>query len=211
MPKSIVSSPVIKRLPRYFRFLGELERNGIVRISSRELSERMGFTASQIRQDLNCFGGFGQQGYGYNVPELRAAISRILGIDAGNPTVLIGAGNLGKALTVHMDFNKRGFKLIGIFDKDPQICGTVISELPVMPIEKLESFCEKNNPVCAILCIPKTAAEKLIQRLTDCGIKAFWNFSHYDIRAVDGIVVENVHLSDSLMTLAYGLNNPPEK
>ena len=110
-----------------------------------------------------------------------------------------------------MDFNKRGFKLIGIFDKDPQICGTVISELPVMPIEKLESFCEKNNPVCAILCIPKTAAEKLIQRLTDCGIKAFWNFSHYDIRAVDGIVVENVHLSDSLKTLAYGLNNPPEK
>lgn len=211
MPKSIVSSPVIKRLPRYYRFLGELERNGIIRISSRELSERMGFTASQIRQDLNCFGGFGQQGYGYNVPELRTAIGKILGIDAENPTVLIGAGNLGKALTVHMDFSKRGFKLVGIFDNDPLICNTIISGLPVLPIDKFEAFCEKHNPVCAILCIPKSAAEKLVPKLVKCGIKAFWNFSHYDFRTSENIIVENVHLSDSLMTLAYGLNNPVDK
>ncbi len=211
MPKSLVSSQVIKRLPRYYRFLGELERNGTIRISSRELSQRMGFTASQIRQDLNCFGGFGQQGYGYNVPELRKAIGRILGIDAANPTVLIGAGNLGKALTVHIDFNTRGFKLVGIFDNDPKICTTQISGLPVMNIDTIESFCESNKPVCAILCIPKTAAEKLVPRLIKCGITAFWNFSHYDLTTTENIIVENVHLSDSLMTLAYGLNNADDK
>ncbi|MBE6845211.1 MAG: redox-sensing transcriptional repressor Rex [Ruminococcus sp.] len=207
MSKPLVSAQVIKRLPRYYRFLGELERIGTVRISSRELSQKMGFTASQIRQDLNCFGGFGQQGYGYNVMDLRRAIGGILGIGASNPTVLIGAGNLGKALTVHMDFSKRGFKLVGIFDKDPKICNTQISGLPVMNIDMLESFCAKSKPVCAILCIPKMAAEKLVPCLIKCGIKAFWNFSHYDLRTTENVIVENVHLSDSLMTLAYGLNN----
>ncbi len=207
MSKALVSSQVIKRLPRYYRFLGELEAKGTVRISSRELSQKMGFTASQIRQDLNCFGGFGQQGYGYNVPELRSTIGKILGIDAENPTVLIGAGNLGKALTVHIDFSKRGFKLVGIFDNSADICGRVISGVTVTHIDKLEEFCNKNKPVCAILCIPKTAAENLMPRLIKCGIKAFWNFSHSDLAVNDDIIVENVHLSDSLMTLAYGLNN----
>lgn len=210
MSKAIVSSQVIKRLPRYYRFLGELEKQGTVRISSRELSQKMGFTASQIRQDLNCFGGFGQQGYGYNVPELRSTIAKILGIDAVNPTVLIGAGNLGKALTVHMNFSKRGFKLVGIFDIDSDICGSMISGLTVTHIDKLEEFCSKNKPVCAILCIPKVAAENLLPRLIQCGIRAFWNFSHSDLAVSDDIVIENVHLSDSLMTLAYGINNLKE-
>ncbi len=207
MPKSSISSQVIKRLPRYYRFLGELELKGTIRISSRELSQKMGFTASQIRQDLNCFGGFGQQGYGYNVPELRNTIGEILGINAANPIILIGAGNLGKALTVHMDFARIGFKLIGIFDNSPEICGKVISDIAVTHIEKMEEFCIKNRPVCAILCIPKTAAEKIVPRLVKCGIKAFWNFSHSELNVSDDIIVENVHLSDSLMTLSYGINN----
>lgn len=210
MSKTIVSSQVIKRLPRYYRFLGELEKQGTIRISSRELSQKMGFTASQIRQDLNCFGGFGQQGYGYNVSELRNTIGKILGIDAENPTVLIGAGNLGKALTVHMNFSKRGFKLVGVFDIASDICGSVISGLTVTHIDKLEEFCMKNKPICAILCIPKTAAEKIVPKLVKCGVRAFWNFSHYDLAVDKNIAVENVHLSDSLMTLAYGINNLDE-
>lgn len=210
MPKFSVSLPVIKRLPRYYRFLGELERNGIIRISSRELSQKMGLTASQIRQDLNCFGGFGQQGYGYNVSELKKAIGDILGIHAGNKTILIGAGNLGKAVTVHIDFLSIGFKLVGIFDRNPDIFGKVISGLSVKSIDKLEDFCKENNPVCAVLCIPKTAAEKLVPRLISNGIKGFWNFSHYDFNGTENITVENVHLTDSLMTLAYGLNNSNE-
>lgn len=148
MSKSLVSSPVIKRLPRYYRFLGELDRQGIIRISSRELSERMGVTASQIRQDLNCFGGFGQQGYGYNVKELHAAIAEILGINAGNKTILIGAGNLGSAIASHIDFNKKGFRLIGIFDSNPEKNGQIIAKNTVMNIVELEKFCKKNNPVC---------------------------------------------------------------
>lgn len=211
MSKFLVSSPVIKRLPRYYRFLGELERQDVIRISSRELSQRMGLTASQIRQDLNCFGGFGQQGYGYNVKELRTAIGEILGINAGNKIILIGAGNLGKAVTVHIDFPKRGFKLIGIFDNDPQIFGNVISGLPVKNINELEKFCKVHNPVCAVLCVPKTAAEELVPQLINNGIKAFWNFSHYDFAKTENIIVENVHLADSLMTLAYGLNNPNDE
>ncbi|MGN1481557.1 redox-sensing transcriptional repressor Rex [Porcipelethomonas sp.] len=213
MSKSLVSSPVIKRLPRYYRFLGELERQGIVRISSRELSEMMGLTASQIRQDLNCFGGFGQQGYGYNVKELHSVISRILGIDAGNKTILIGAGNLGKAIASHIDFNKRGFRLIGIFDSNPEKCGKIISNLKISNMNTIESFCRSNHPVCAVLCIPKDAAKEIAPKLIELGIKGFWNFSHYDFAVDSGkkIIVENVHLTDSLMTLAYGLNNTDEE
>lgn len=205
--KHSVSASVIKRLPRYFRFLGELDRQGFTRISSRELSEKMGITASQIRQDLNCFGGFGQQGYGYNVKALQAEIGKILGLEANNKTILLGAGNLGKAIASHLDFNKRGFDLIGAFDNNSEICGTVISGLKITHVDLLEDFCKENHPIAAVLCIPKTAAPDIANKLVSYGIKAFWNFSHYDLKIdYEDIVVENVHLGDSLMVLSYGLH-----
>ena len=210
MAKDSISHSVIRRMPRYYRFLGELERQGMIRISSRELAERMGLTASQIRQDLNCFGGFGQQGYGYNVTELHAQIGKILGLHAGNKTMLIGVGNLGKAIAQHIDFEKRGCKLIGIFDSNHALCGKQIAGVTVDPIENLEAFCAANHPVMAVLCIPKTAAHDLAHQLVKLGVRAFWNFSHYDLRLEheqEQIIVENVHLGDSLMTLAYGLQH----
>lgn len=208
MSKNTASNSVIRRLPRYYRFLGELENQGIVRISSRELSERMGLTASQIRQDFNCFGGFGQQGYGYNVSDLHYEIGKILGVDKPKPLILLGAGNLGKAIASHMDFRKRGFELIGIFDSNPEIKGTVIGDVKVSDKNELEQFCKDNKPVAAVLCIPKSAAAEEAYRLVSYGIHAFWNFSHYDLKiALKNVVVENVHLGDSLMTLSYGLNS----
>jgi len=205
----MISSPVIKRLPRYYRFLGELEKQGVIRISSRELSEKMGLTASQIRQDLNCFGGFGQQGYGYNVQELHEAIGKIIGIASDTRTVIIGAGNLGSAIAMHIDFKKAGFSLIGIFDSDPEKTGQIIAGIPVAQMNLIESFCNENKPECAVLCIPKESAEEIVDKLIRLGIKAFWNYSHYDINVDgrEGILVQNVHLSDSLMTLSYGLHN----
>ena len=208
MPKSDkISNSVIRRLPRYYRFLGELLSEGITRISSHSLAERMNVTASQIRQDLNCFGGFGQQGYGYNVSELREEIGSILGVDRGSKAVLIGAGNLGRAIAVHIDYKKYGCKLCGIFDADRRLSGTLLGQLTVRPVSELETFCERNSPQIAILCIPKESAREVCSRLARCGIKAFWNFSHYDIMQEDlpGVVVENVHLGDSLMSLNYKL------
>lgn len=209
MAGSVISAQVIRRLPRYYRFLGELEKQGTVRISSRELSEKIGLTASQIRQDLNCFGGFGQQGYGYNVKELHAAIGEILGINAGNKTILIGAGNLGAAIASHIDFRKRGFELIGIFDNNPEKVGRMLSGVVVSHTDGLESFCMENSPVCAALCIPKSAAQDIADKLAKLGIRGFWNFSHYDLKlnCNENIVVENVHLADSLMTLAYEIRD----
>jgi redox-sensing transcriptional repressor len=208
MSKNTISNSVIRRLPRYYRFLGELESNGYVRISSRELSEKMGLTASQIRQDFNCFGEFGQQGYGYNVSDLRGEIGHILGLDKLTPMILLGAGNLGKAIASHIDFHNKGFDLIGAFDTNADIIGKEIGELTVRDIEELESFCKDNKPVAAILCVPTTAAGKMVDILIGCGIKAFWNFTHYDMRiGRKGIAVENVHLGDSLTTLSYGLNS----
>lgn len=209
MPKSEkISKSVIRRLPRYYRFLGELIKEGTNKISSRELADRMMLTASQIRQDLNCFGGFGQQGYGYNVAELRKEIGLILGVDKSRRTILIGAGNLGHAVSVHLNFEKYGFKLSGIFDSDKSVIGTTLGELTVSDIETLEAFCKDNNPEIAVLCIPKTAAPAICEKLIGLGVKAFWNFSHYDINFdYDNIVVENVHLGDSLLALGYGINN----
>lgn len=208
MSKNSVSNSVIRRLPRYYRFLGELEKNGIVRISSRELSEKMILTASQIRQDFNCFGGFGQQGYGYNVSELREKIGEILGVKAANSAIMIGAGNLGRAIASHMNFSERGFKLIGIFDSNPKLSGTKIGELTVQDSIELERFCIENSPVAAVLCIPKDAAADIANKLESYGVRAFWNFSHYDLRTDHSdVIVENVHLGDSLMTLSYGLNS----
>ena len=209
MSKSInISNSVIRRLPRYYRFLGELEDQGISKISSRELSERMHLTASQIRQDLNCFGGFGQQGYGYNVSELRKEIGHILGVDKRKKTILIGAGNLGTALAVHINFQKNGCDLIGIFDSNKKIVGNPLGKLTITDIDDLEEFCKKNSPEIAVLCIPKSVTKEIVDRLMGLGVRSLWNFSHYDINVEhNNIVVENVHLGDSLMTLSYGVNN----
>ena len=209
MSKSInISNSVIRRLPRYYRFLGELEDQQISKISSRELSERMHLTASQIRQDLNCFGGFGQQGYGYNVSELRKEIGRILGVDKHRKTILIGAGNLGTALAVHINFEKSGCSLIGIFDSNKKIVGNPLGKLTITDLDDLEKFCRENKPEVAVLCIPKSVTKEIVDRLTELGVRSFWNFSHYDINVEHkNIIVENVHLGDSLLTLSYGVNN----
>lgn len=205
---SYISTSVIKRLPRYYRFLGELLNQNIVRISSRELSEKMNLTASQIRQDLNCFGGFGQQGYGYNINELHTEIGKILGVDKSFKTILIGAGNLGKAIATHINFETRGCKMIGIFDKNENITGEIISGISIRNTSDLSKFCAERKPEIAILCIPKASAQELADKLVNMGIKAFWNFSHYDLRvSFEGVVVENVHLGDSLLTLTYSINN----
>ncbi len=178
------------------------------KISSKELSERMRLTASQIRQDLNCFGGFGQQGYGYNVAELRNEIARIIGVEKKIKTVLIGAGNLGKAITMHLDFEKNGCELIGIFDEDDGLKHTKISDVEIQGMDTLDEFCKQNDAKLAILCIPRDAVKPVCERLISLGVKSFWNFSHFDINLhFDGITVENVHLGDSLLTLAYKVNN----
>lgn len=199
-----ISISVIKRLPRYYRFLQSLKENGIVRISSKELANRMGLTASQIRHDFNCFGGFGQQGYGYNVPELHTKIGEILGVEKERKTILIGAGNLGKAVCNKIFSVNSGFRLIGIFDKNEAICGNMIKGIPVRNIDYLENFCIDNKPICAVICIPSNDMRELTDLLISLGIKSFWNFSNYDISmAHPEVLVENVHLTDSLMTLGY--------
>ena len=204
MASNGISPLVIKRLPRYYRFLEELLKEGKSRISSAELAKRMGLTASQIRQDLNCFGGFGQQGYGYSVIELKQTIGEILGIDKNEKAILIGAGNLGRAIGAHVKFDRYGFKLIGVFDKKESAAGLIINDIPVRHIKGLENFCRDNKPTVAILCIPKTEAANMVEELISFGIQGFWNFTHYDV-AVNHpeIKVENVHLSDSFMTLRY--------
>ncbi|MBQ4095863.1 MAG: redox-sensing transcriptional repressor Rex [Oscillospiraceae bacterium] len=203
-----ISASVIKRLPRYYRFLGVLLKEGVERISSQELASRMKLTASQIRQDLNCFGGFGQQGYGYNVEGLHEEIGKILGVDKTVGAILIGAGNLGKAIATHINFSTRGCKLIGIFDADEKLVGTSVAGLAIRSPLELQSFCAAEKPKLAILCIPKTSTQDIADQLVKLGIKAFWNYSHYDL-SIDheNIVVENVHLGDSLLTLTYRLNN----
>ncbi len=202
--KEDISISVIKRLPRYYRFLENLKSNGIVRISSKELAERMGLTASQIRHDFNCFGGFGQQGYGYNVPELYDKIGEILYVNKELKTILIGAGNLGKAVASKISQRKSGFKLIGVFDKNEAMAGKIVKGIPVRHIDYLENFCRDNSPVCAVICIPSNDMKELTDLLCRLGIKSFWNFSNYDISmAHPEVLVENVHLTDSLMTLSY--------
>ena len=203
-----VSNSVIKRLPRYYRFLGELKENGVVRISSKDLSQKMGFTASQIRQDLNCFGGFGQQGYGYNIESLYNEIGTILGVNKNRKAILIGAGNLGKAVALHMSFEERGFNLIGVFDRNKALSGQMLRGLPIRHTDGIYNFCKDNSPTVAVLCIPSAAAKELAPQLVESGIKGFWNFSHYDIAAdFPNVAVENVHLSDSSMTLSYRVSN----
>lgn len=205
-----VSPVVIKRLPRYYRYLGELLGRGIARISSKDLSTIMGVTASQIRQDLNCFGGFGQQGYGYNVAELHKQIANILGLDRGYKTIIVGAGNLGRALAKHSNFRKRGFNLVGIFDADEALVGKEINGIAVQSSAAMDDFVKENKPDIAILALPKSAVEKEANRLVSLGVKGIWNFSYGELHLPDGVAVENVHLSDSLMTLSYKLTEIEE-
>ena len=203
--EKVISKAVIRRLPRYYRYLGELMESGVERISSNELSIRMKVTASQIRQDLNNFGGFGQQGYGYNVKYLYQEIARILGIDRQHTLIIIGAGNLGQAIANYANFERRGFIIKAMFDVDPRLIGKDFRGIPVLSMECLDSFIKENDIQMAALTIPKSQAMLVADNLVASGIKAIWNFAHTDLNLPPEVVVENVHLSESLMRLSYKL------
>ena len=206
MPKG-VSIQVIRRLPRYYRFLTELESSGVDKISSTKLASIMSTTASQIRQDLNCFGGFGQQGYGYSVSGLREEIGRILGLNNIHPSILLGAGNLGRAIATHLNFEQLGFKLTAVFEKDRRLVGTMLRGITVLSDDEIEDYIRTHDVDTAMLALPKDSVEHIIEKLYALGVKNYWNFSHYDIsKKYSDTVVENVHLSDSLMTLCYRIN-----
>ena len=202
-----ISKAVIKRLPRYYRYLGELMEEKVERISSNDLSKKMHVTASQIRQDLNNFGGFGQQGYGYNVEYLYTEIGKILGLDTIHPMIILGAGNLGQALANYGDFEKRGFRLVGIFDVNPVLEGISVRGIEIQMVSSLPEFIRENQVEIAILTLPKNKAKEMAKVLIDNGIKAIWNFAHTDLNLPDEVIVENVHLSESLMRLSYTIAN----
>ena len=201
--KSVVSQSVIKRLPRYFRYLRILIREGKSRISSGELAEMMSVTASQIRQDLNCFGGFGQQGYGYNVTYLYAKICELLGVGAGLSAIVVGAGNLGRAIVRSSMFEKRGVDVVGIFDINPLFVGQDVDGVKVYHMRELHEFCAQNKVDIAVLTLPKEAAAETASEIMSCGVHGFWNFTGQELQLGESAVVENVHLGDSLMTLCY--------
>ncbi len=211
MASKKISIAVIKRLPRYHRYLNDLLEIGIKRISSKELSIRMGITASQIRQDLNCFGGFGQQGYGYNVESLYNEIGNIMGINKTFYAIIIGAGNMGQALANYVNFEKRGFKIIAIFDSSPDIIGKTIKDIEVFNIEEMDEFVSKNTVDIAMLCVPYKVTATIADKVGRLGIKGLWNFSPMDLKIPYDVIVENVHLSDSLMVLGYKLNEKFER
>lgn len=206
MERKEISQAVVFRLPRYYRYLGELLEDGVERISSNDLSIRMKVTASQIRQDLNNFGGFGQQGYGYNVEFLYEEIGKILGLDQKHNLIIIGAGNLGQALVNYVDFERRGFLFKGVFDVNPALYGKKIRGIEVQCMDHMGQFVRENNIDIAVLTVPKTEAAEIAERLISYGIKGIWNFAHVDLKVPEGIQVENVHLSDSLMKLSYNIN-----
>ena len=202
--KATVPPAVIKRLPRYHRCLTDLIREGRMRISSKDLSEIMEVTASQIRQDLNCFGGFGQQGYGYNVKYLHAKISELLGVTDGYTAVIVGAGNLGRALAATHMFERRGVRRLALFDVNPEIIGTEICGLPVLSVDDIEGFVRDNAVDIGVLTVPKEAAYDVAVRMARAGVRGFWNFANMELKLDNpDILVENVHMGDSLMTLCY--------
>lgn len=206
--RKYISDAVIRRLPRYYRYLGELLDNNIKRISSGELSRRMGLTASQVRQDLNHFGEFGQQGYGYNVEVLHKEVARILGIDQIHNIIIIGAGHLGQALVNYTNFEKRGFHVVALFDVDEKIIGKTIGGKVVQPITMIKNFIVENSVDIGVLTIPKKDAAQMANFLVENGVKGIWNFASIDLQLSDPtVVVENVHLSDSLMRLSYKLRD----
>lgn len=203
-----ISKAVIERLPRYYRYLGELIEDGVERISSGELSSRMKVTASQIRQDLNNFGGFGQQGYGYNVKYLHSEIAKILGLDNAHPMIILGAGNLGQALANYTRFERMGFQVVGIFDVNPVLEGNEVRGIPIRMMDELPEFIKENPVKIAALTLPKTKALDVARLLVDLGVRAIWNFAHTDLNLSmsSNVIIENVHLSDSLMRLSYNLS-----
>lgn len=201
-----ISQAVVSRLPRYFRYLGELKEQGIQRVSSQELSDMMKVTASQIRQDFNNFGGFGQQGYGYKVEYLYEEIEKILGLDKKYNLILIGVGNLGQTLANYMHFEHKGFFIRGMFDHNPKLHGQVIRGTAVMPMEQMGDFIREKEIDIAVLTIPKESAEAVAETLVKNDIRAIWNFAHVDLNVPEEVQVENVHLSDSLMKLSYNIN-----
>lgn len=201
-----ISVSVIKRLPRYYRYLGDLLDNEITRISSKDLSIKMNVTASQIRQDLNNFGSFGQQGYGYNVESLYKEIGRILGLDKSYNMIIIGAGNIGQALLNYASFERRGFNFVGIFDINPKLIGITMRGIAIQDVDKLADFLKDNHVDIAALTLPKSNAAEIGNILAKAGVKGIWNFSHMDLDIEGDIKIENVHLTDSLMTLSYKLN-----
>lgn len=203
-----VSLPVIKRLPKYYRYLSDMHKNDVVKVSSSELAKIMGTTASQVRQDFNCFGGFGQQGIGYHVDVLLREITNLLFSEKKLDTILIGTGRLGRAISGYLTAEAKGYQLIAAFDKNPEEIGRQLSGVDILDIADLESFCKEHHPEVAVLCIPRQSAQELAPSLVALGIKGYWNFSHYDLSVLyDGITVENVHLGDSLMSLGYRVRN----
>lgn len=206
MEQKEISQAVIRRMPRYYRYLGDLIEEGVERISSNDLSKRMNVTASQIRQDLNNFGGFGQQGYGYNVKYLYEEIGKILGLNTTHNIIVIGAGNLGQALANYTKFQRLGFRIIALFDVNPAMRGLTVRGIPIYMLDELEEFCKANKVDIAALTMPKSKADAIAKRIVDLDIHAIWNFAHVDLDLIDkNVVVENVHLSESLMQLSYNI------
>ena len=209
MKKQKVSDAVIHRLPRYYRYLDDLYNKGVVRISSNSLGSKMDITASQIRQDLSCFGEFGQQGYGYNVAELRSEIGHILGIDKGHRLIIIGVGHLGHALLQNFDFEKVGFHVDTAFDISPALIGTSIHDVTIRSMDELEQYVAENQPNVAVLTVPQHVAQPMASRLIDLGIKGFWNFTNVEVSTeVPGVFFEDVHFVDTLLTLSYRITRP---
>ena len=210
MEQRKISRAVISRLPRYYRYLGDLLEAGVERISSNDLSKKMQVTASQIRQDLNNFGGFGQQGYGYNVKYLYTEIGKILGLDKDHNFIIIGAGNLGQALANYASFERNGFILKSLFDVNPRLEGVTIRGIPVRMLDELEGYLQENDIEIAALTLPKSKAEEVADVLVANGIKAIWNFAHTDLTLPKDVIVESVHLADSLMKLSYNISQHNE-
>lgn len=202
-----ISMAVIKRLPKYYRYLGELMQNDVDRISSKELGEKIGFTASQIRQDLNCFGDFGQQGYGYNVTELYNQIKSILGLDRGYKAALVGAGNIGQAVSNYSRFENLGFRIAAIFDANPKLIGMRIRDVEIKDIDEMQEVLEEEKIEIGIICVPRKSAQTVADDLIKGGVRGIWNFAPVDLVVPDNVKVENVHLSESLLTLIYLLND----
>ena len=201
MKKQKISDAVIHRLLRYYRYLDDLYNKGVVRISSNSLGAKMDITASQIRQDLSCFGEFGQQGYGYNVAELRSEIGHILGIDKGHRLIVIGVGHLGHALLQNFDFEKVGFRIDSAFDVSPAVIGTTVNGVTIRGMDELDAYCTANHPSVAVLTVPKCVAQEVADRLIALGVQGIWNFTNVELSG--NVFFENVHFADSLLTLSY--------